>query len=358
MDLKRTPLYQKHVDLGAKIVPFAGWEMPVSYPAGIIAEHLAVRSSAGLFDISHMGLIKIEGDDALKLIQKVATNDAAKLAVNQCQYSVLCNERGGAIDDVLVYRLPMSYLVIANASNTEKVFAWLKSFKPNSSLVDYYNNYCMLSIQGPKAFEVAGKILLAPLKEIKHNHTLWWKDIILSRTGYTGEDGLEMIVAKSEAPALWDSFIKEKVQPCGLGARDTLRLEAGLPLYGHEYDESTSPLEAGYSWAVRFDKGDFIGRETLLTGPKKTLVGLLPNGRAIPRQGTEVFLGGEKIGQVTSGTFSPTLSRPIALAYLTKKAEAVELEIRGQRFTAAVVDKTFLKSVLKIPANEEIRSLH
>jgi aminomethyltransferase len=350
--LKRTPLYQKHLNLNAKIVPFAGWEMPVSYPAGIIAEHTAVRTAAGIFDIGHMGLIKVEGENALALIQKTATNDAAKLAVDQVQYSVVCNESGGALDDILVYRLPMSYLIVANASNMDKILAWLsaqvRSFKNVS--VSAYDNYCMLSVQGPQAVTIASQALNAPLAELKHNRTLWWRDIIVSRTGYTGEDGVEFIVNKNEAAGIWDKFISLNVQPVGLGARDTLRLEAGLPLYGHEYDEQTTPLEAGYAWAVKFDKGDFIGRSALLkeqeTGLKKTLVGLELEGRMIPRAGNALVGSKQQaVGVVTSGTFSPTLQKPIALAYLTEQADQVFVKIRENLAPARLVDKTFVKRV-------------
>lgn len=350
--LKRTPLHEKHVALGAKIVPFAGWEMPVSYPAGIIAEHNAVRNSVGIFDIGHMGLIKIEGEAALALIQKAATNDASKLEVNQCQYSVLCNERGGVIDDILVYRLPMFYLIIANASNADKVLAHLKSMAGGAS-VGFYENYCSIAVQGPKAIELVEKVLNVSLGELKHNHTIWWRDIIISRTGYTGEDGAELIVAKSEAAKIWEMFITAGGQPCGLGARDTLRLEAGLPLYGHEYDEETSPLEAGYGWAVKFDKGDFIGRESLLKekndGLKKKLVGLELEGKAIPRQGTPINDEHKlKIGEVTSGTFSPTFKKPIAMAYLDPchlTLAPIFAEIRNESYPAKVVDKSFYKRV-------------
>jgi len=347
--LKRTPLYQKHIDLGAKMVPFAGWEMPVYYPAGIIAEHTAVRTSVGIFDIGHMGLIKIEGNGALSLIQKAATNDASRLELNQCQYSILCYENGGVVDDILVYRLPMFYLIVANASNTDKVLGWFKKMGGNAN-IGLYENYMMLSVQGPKAFAAVSTVLNAPIQDIKHNHTLWWRDIIISRTGYTSEDGIELIVAKKEVASLWDSFMKERVQPCGLGARDTLRLEAGLPLYGHEYDEKTTPLEAGYGWAVKFDKGVFIGREALLkekeSGLKKTLVGIEMTGRAIPREGNSIFDHRKsRIGVVTSGTFSPTFKKPIALAYLTGKESEVLVEIRGEKIPGKVVDKTFYKRV-------------
>jgi aminomethyltransferase len=353
--LKRTPLYEQHLKLGARMVEFAGWEMPVSYPAGIIAEHNAVRSSVGIFDIGHMGLIKIEGEDALTLIQKTTTNDASRLELNSGQYSILCNDKGGVVDDILVYRLPMFYLIVCNASNAEKVLGWLKNqakaFKYAS--VSPYENYCMLSVQGPKSEAVVSKVLNVALADLKHNHTLWWRDIIVSRTGYTGEDGLELIVAKKEAEKIWAGFMKEKVQPCGLGARDTLRLEAGLPLYGYEYDEETTPLEAGYGWAVKFDKGDFIGREALLreeeTGIRKKLVGILMEGRAIPREGNSIFdiRNSKLVGKVTSGTFSPTFKKPIALAYLSHEQAAignkVEIEIRGNKIPAKVVAKTLYK---------------
>ncbi|MFA6549106.1 MAG: glycine cleavage system aminomethyltransferase GcvT [Candidatus Margulisiibacteriota bacterium] len=353
--LKRTPLYDTHLALNAKIVPFAGWEMPVSYPAGIIAEHTAVRTAAGIFDIGHMGLIKIEGIDALPFLQSVATNDVSKLEVNQCQYAILCNEKGGTVDDILVYRLPMNYLIVCNACNYDKVLAWLtkhaQSFK--SLVVAPYENYCMLSIQGPKALEITSKVLSAPLNALKHNHVLWWRDILVSRTGYTGEDGAELIVAKSETKNIWELFINAGVQPCGLGARDTLRLEAGLPLYGHEYDDDTSPLEAGYSWAVKFDKGNFIGRAALLEakekGLRKKLVGLEIEGRAIAREGNSIVDSRTSIvvGKITSGTFSPTLKKPIAMAYLEGTGlglgAGVGIEIRGNIVPAKIVAKTLYK---------------
>jgi len=352
-NLKRTPLYQKHLELGAKMVPFAGWEMPVSYPAGIIAEHTAVRNSVGIFDIGHMGLIKIEGEDALGLIQAVATNDAAKLSVNESQYSILCNEKGGTLDDILVYRLPMLFLIVCNAVNTPKVLPWLikqaQAFRGVS--VSPYENYSMLSVQGPKAQELTAKMLAAPIAELKRNHCLWWRDIILSRTGYTGEDGFELIVSKKETEPLWARFLAEKVQPCGLGARDTLRLESGLPLYGHEYDEETSPLEAGYAWAVKLEK-PFVGRDALLEqkemGLSKKLVGIAFEERVIPRAGDPVFaINGSRIGRVTSGTFSPTLKKPIALAYIAAKdaqlGDSIQLEIRGKKLPAKIVAKTFYK---------------
>jgi len=356
--LKRTPLYKKHLELGAKMVPFAGWEMPVYYPAGIIAEHNAVRSSVGIFDIGHMGLILVEGAGALELIQKATTNDASKLAVNQCQYSVLCNETGGAIDDLLVYRFADHYMIIANASNADKVLARLRSFS-SAAKVSPWEDQAMLSIQGPQAVRLVEKSLAVSLSNLKRNHTLEEKNIIFSRTGYTGEDGIELIAPKDKLSELWQSFIGLNVPPCGLGARDTLRLEAGLPLYSHEYDEETTPLEAGYPWAVKFDKGDFSGRAALLKekegGLKKQLVGIELEGRAIPRQGNLVFDANSSFraphsafGVVTSGTFSPTFKKPVALAYLdprTPSLDPVFVEIRGERVPGKVVDKSLYKRV-------------
>jgi len=334
------------------MVEFAGWAMPVSYPAGIIAEHTAVRSSVGIFDIGHMGLIKIDGEGALALIQEAATNDASKLAVSQCQYSVLCNEKGGVIDDILVYRLADYFMIVANASNAEKVLGWLRSLAGKTA-VQPLDGHCMLSLQGPRAIAAAEKTLSVSLTNLKHNHTLSANGLVFSRTGYTGEDGVELIAAKKEAASLWDAFVQAGVQPCGLGARDTLRLEAGLPLYGHEYDEETTPLEAGYGWAVKFDKGDFIGREALLKekneGLRKKLVGIELASRAIPRQGNLVFDDQKaKIGVVTSGTFSPTLKKPVALAYLSPQTSPLTplfVEIRGEKVPARLVDKTFVKRV-------------
>lgn len=351
--LKKTPLNQAHKALGAKMAPFAGWEMPISY-ISIIEEHNAVRNNVGIFDIGHMGLIKIEGEEALALIQKTTTNDAGKLEVNQCQYSILCNEKGGTIDDILVYRLPEHYLIVANAANTDKDLAWLEKQAQNfkRASVSLYENYCMLSVQGPKAEQIVSQVLNVALSSLKHNRLLWWRDIIISRTGYTGEDGLELIISKNEIEKIWNMFIKKGVQPCGLGARDTLRLEAGYPLYGHEYDEETSPLDAGYAWAVKLDKGDFVGKGALLkekeSGLRKRLVGLQVEGRAIPRAGDAIFnLQNLKTGEVTSGTFSPTFKKPIALAYLVAEQAALEspvlVEVRGSKLPAKLVAKTFYK---------------
>ena len=351
--LKRTLLYNAHLALHAKIVHFAGWEMPVSYK-GIIEEHNAVRASTGIFDIGHMGLLKLEGEGVLSLLQKLCTNDISKIAPDECEYSVICNEEGGVIDDVFVYHLPSFYLVICNASNTDKVVAWFDQEAQGKPIfLSLFESCTLLAVQGPAAEKSVVEILKAPLSGLEHNHSLLWQEIIFSRTGYTGEDGFELIVPKSMVEKIWGSFVSTGVQPCGLGARDTLRLEAGYPLYGHEYDEKTSPLEAGYSWAVNFSKGDFVGRAALFKqkelGVKKKLVGIEVVGRVIPRAGDSILTadGAKCIGQVTSGTFSPTFKLPIALVYLpageASLGKNVLVEIRGKQIPAKTVAKTFYK---------------
>jgi aminomethyltransferase len=342
--LKRTPLYEEHLKLGAKMVPFAGWEMPVSYPAGIIAEHLAVRSNVGIFDIGHMGIIDLSGKDTLAFIQYIATNDASLLAENECQYSILCNESGGTIDDILVYRLSDRYRIVANASNTDKALSHFneQAKRFQAIKIERRSDLAMQSLQGPKA-----KDIVADLAGLKHNHCADWKGVLTSRTGYTGEDGFEFFVPKERSIELWQSFIGQKIQPCGLGARDTLRLEAGLPLYGHEYNDKVGPLEVGYSWAVKFDKGGFIGKAALQKRKlDKKLVGLKFSEKAVPREGFLVKVGGKVVGQVTSGTFSPTLKSPVALAFIDKNlaqmGQAVEVEIRGNLYPAVVSAKKLL----------------
>ena len=344
--LKRTPLYEEHVSLGAKIVPFAGWEMPLYYK-NIISEHEAVRARSGIFDIGHMGVIDVSGKDALPFIQYVATNDASELNESECQYSILCNEAGGVIDDILVYRLKDFYRLVVNASNTDAVLTHLD--QPSKSYADcrviLRTDLSMLSIQGPEA---KGSFL--SLSGLKRNYCSDWQGILVSRTGYTGEDGFELFSPKDKAVGLWREFISKKMTPCGLGARDTLRIEAGLPLYGHEYNQNISPLEAGYAWAVKFEKEPFIGKAALLkikeNGVPRKLVGLKLDGKNIAREGFPVVSGGKKIGAVTSGSFSPTLKIPVALAYLEAKFAApggkVFVEIRGMPHSAVVTSKKLI----------------
>jgi aminomethyltransferase len=351
--LKRTPLFEEHVKLGAKIVPFAGWEMPLSYK-GILAEHAAVRSACGLFDIGHMGVIDIENQveangrsPLLDFIQYFSTNDAALLSPMECHYSIVCNENGGAIDDILVYRLHNSYRLVVNASNTDAIVAHLdkviKLFKDAS--FKHRKDLAMISLQGPGA-----AAMVPNLKEIKRNHCAEWEGMIVSRTGYTGEDGFEFFTPVTSTIKVWRNSLSSGAVPCGLGCRDTLRLEAGLPLYGHEYNLTTDPFSAGYGWAVKLNKPDFIGKAALKKindlGPKRKLVGLKLSGQAVPRQGFPVKAGEKVIGQVTSGTFSPTLKIPVALAYLESGqavfGNKVGVEIRGELSDAVVTSKKLL----------------
>src|SRR3989339_359722 len=347
--LKRTPLYDKHLTLKAKMVPFAGWEMPIYYPQGIIAEHKAVRSSCGVFDIGHMGIIKLKGQSAkLKsaelFLNKIGTNDVAKLSDYSCQYSVICNEEGGVVDDILIYKFPDHYIVVANASNTDKVLAWFSSHAEGVE-IKLLDDTSMLAIQGQQAESVVVELFGdEEIAKLKRNHCLVLGDITVSRTGYTGEDGFELFVPNKKMAELWDSIIGMKVQPCGLGARDTLRLEAGLPLYGHEYNDTITPLEVGYGWAVNFDNHNFIGKEALLKqkqeGIKKKLVGLKFHDKVIPRQGIKIYSGDQEIGRVTSGTFSPSLGIPVALGFVKSElaniGNIVEVEIRNKKIQAVV----------------------
>lgn len=369
---KQTPLYETHIKLGARMVPFGGWDMPVQYTS-ITEEHNAVRNAVGIFDIGHMGVIEIRPvtsdqrpvtglptDPALEFIQQITTNDASRLENYQAQYSIACNKKGGTVDDLLVYKLPDKYIIIANAANTDKTLAWFeKQRKALGAAVEirHATNLSMLSTQGPKALELLAKIIGEKLPPFKRNRCFRWNEMLISLTGYTGESGFELFAPKEKVVALWENILtagKEfNIKPCGLGARDTLRLEAALPLYGHEYDDNTSPIEAGYPWAVKLDKGEFIGRAALEKqkeeGTKKKLVGIELVDKGVPRAGYEIFAdagGQQKIGQVTSGTLSPTLGKAIGLAYLTRvdgNQPALYVNIRGRLTKAKVVPLPFYK---------------
>jgi len=360
--VNRTPLYETHHGLGAKMVDFAGWEMPVYY-SSIIAEHNAVRRSAGLFDIGHMGAIKVSGENSLPCLQWLLSNDASVLDEGSSQYSIILNMSGGVIDDIFVYRLPDHYLLVVNASNAIKDFEWLnKNKKEGSELSDLKENLTLLALQGPKSQEILQKICSLDLKTLGH-HKITNALIsrlpclpagtasLISRTGYTGEDGFELFFDKTKAATVWNELIKLGATPCGLGARDTLRLEAGMPLYGHEYNEGITPIEAGFPFAVKFNKGDFIGRDCLLRqleeGLSKKLVGLNMKEQGIPRQGYKIYKDGNIIGYVTSGTMSPTLNIPVGMAYVRVEfsdiGTAVDVEIREKMVKAEVVKLPFYK---------------
>jgi aminomethyltransferase len=360
----RTSLYDWHLANGARIVEFAGWDMPIQY-SSIIEEHQAVRTGAGIFDISHMGRLTFEGPDSLDLLQKVFTNNVATMKEGQIRYGLICNEKGGILDDVLVYRWPESFSMVVNASNREKIVTWIVDHKEKFSvqMKDLTFETCMVALQGPSAMGLGSAVMvwqeesMTPpgLDNLSYYHgypTIFQgKPCTISRTGYTGEDGFEFTVAAEQGHALWEDLLGPGAVPCGLGARDTLRLEAGMPLYGHELSEEIDPFQAGLGWAVKLDKGDFIGREALLRRREdknlRRRVGLDLEGKRIAREADTVIREGKPIGKVTSGTFSPTLAKPIAMAYVdpayTKEGTACELDVRGKPAPARVVPLPFYR---------------
>jgi len=317
---KRTVLYEKHLENGGKMVPFAGYMMPVQYPTGVIAEHQAVRTAAGLFDVSHMGEVKLTGPGAFAALQKLLTNDMAGLAVVGCRYSPMCNEDGGVVDDLIVYRLgEADFLLVVNAANREKDVAWMRRWLPeDATLEDISDSMAELALQGPNAEGILAGLVqggAAALPEKSYTFvprlTVAGTSCLVSRTGYTGEDGFELYCATADAPALWDALLaagkNAGLIPCGLGARDTLRLEASMPLYGHEMDDTITPLEAGLPIFVKMDKPDFIGKAALeKRGPiTRRRTGLRVTGRGIAREGAPVYIGDRQVGIVTSGTQLP-----------------------------------------------------
>jgi aminomethyltransferase len=361
-ELRRTPLYDVHRDSGAKMVPFGGWEMPVEY-SGLIAEHIAVRTAAGLFDVSHMGQVEVEGEGALAFLQRTTSNNVAKLVDGQAQYSSLPMPSGCPVDDVIVYRRSeRRYLVVVNASNVEKDWSWLLAQKAvGCGLHNLSDQYALVALQGPKA-----EVILQPLTPIDLPSIGFYRfaegevngrPSIVARTGYTGEDGFEIFAAPADAAPLWRRIVAEGAPhgllPAGLGARDTLRLEARMMLYGNDMDETTSLVEAGLGWIVSTDeaKGDWNGRAVLAgqkaTGAPRKLVGFEMSERGIPRHGYPVYVDGEASGAVTSGTFAPFLQKSIGLCYLPAAKAAVgtaiEVEIRGRRVAARVVPTPFYK---------------
>jgi aminomethyltransferase len=349
----RTPLYDWHVAHKAKLVEFGGWDMPVQYTS-IIDEHNTVRTAAGLFDISHMGRLSFGGPDALNLIQHVFTNNAPTMKDFQVRYGLVCNEKGGVLDDVLVYRWPYGWAMVVNASNRLKIVDWLNQHKANFNvqLQDQTLDSSMIAVQGPKALEICRGLTDADAGQLKYyfaSPTRWkGKQCVVSRTGYTGEDGIEIMIGKASAVELWEDLAARGAKPCGLGARDTLRLEAAMPLYGHELTESIDPLQAGLSWAVKIDKGDFIGRAAMEQKQKtagSVRVGLELEGKRAAREGCVVWSEAKEVGKVTSGSFAPTLQKSIAMAYVEPGNAAVgsrlEVDIRGDRVPAAVVKLPF-----------------
>jgi aminomethyltransferase len=352
----RTPLHDWHAAHGARMVEFAGWDMPIQY-SGIVEEHHAVRTGAGLFDISHMGRLSFGGADALALIQLVFTNNAATMNDMQARYGLVCNEQGGIRDDVLVYRWPYGYAMVVNASNREKIVDWLARHKGERhvEVADRTFDTCMVAVQGPRAVALCAGLTDSDPAALGYYYATPTRykgqPCVLSRTGYTGEEGLELIVPRDLGVALWEDLLARGAKPCGLGARDTLRLEAAMPLYGHELNEEIDPFQAGVGWAVKLDKGDFIGREALRRRREdpslRRRVGLELQGKRIAREGATVRVACRDVGIVTSGTFSPTLGKTIAMAYvepgLTPPGTPVEVDVRGKGEAARVVPLPFYR---------------
>lgn len=357
---QRTVLHNWHVARGARMVDFAGWDMPVQYTS-IIEEHQAVRSAAGLFDISHMGRLSFGGPDALALIQKVLTNNAATLKDGQVRYGLICNDKGGIRDDVLVYRWPYGYAMVVNASNREKIIAWLAESKGtlNVEVRDQTTETCMIAVQGPRALEWCQGLTEADAGKLGYYYatptTYKGKACVVSRTGYTGEDGVEYMVSAGQGLQLWEELLGRGARPCGLGARDTLRLEAAMPLYGHELSEDIDPFQAGLGWAVKLDKGDFRGREALVQRRRDTTlrqrVGLELQGKRIAREGARIWAKGNEVGIVSSGTFGPTVDKSIAMAYVDPTCKEpgtqVEIDIRGKMAAARIVPLPFYQRLRK-----------
>jgi aminomethyltransferase len=359
MALKRTPLFETHRRLGAKLVEFGGWEMPIQYTS-IIEEHQTVRSSMGIFDVSHMGEIEITGPNALDLVQKLITNDASTLKDYQVLYSPMCYESGGTVDDLLVYKLPDRFLLVVNAANTEKDFAWAQQNAKGFSVTvkNVSDDYGQIAIQGPKAEEFLQPFLEGSLKDLRYywatqaqmlSHT-----VLLSRTGYTGEDGFEIYAEPKVIVTLWDELVQAGAKPIGLGARDTLRFEAGMPLYGHELDEKTTPVEAGLGWTVKEKDSDYNGKKILLAqkrqGTAKKLVGLKMLEPGVPRQGYKIFADGREVGAVTSGMFAPTVNAFLAMGFVSSDilpTALIEVEIRGQRKRAQLTKLPFYRGSVR-----------
>jgi aminomethyltransferase len=353
---QRTVLHDWHAAHGARMVDFAGWDMPVQY-SSITEEHTAVRTAAGLFDISHMGRLSFGGPDAAALIQRVWTNNADTMKDFQARYGLVCNDQGGIRDDVLVYRWPYGWAMVVNASNRPKIVAWLAESKGalNVQIMDQTLETCMVAVQGPKALALAAGMFEADPAQLKYYFATptryQGQGCVVSRTGYTGEDGLEVMASAKQGVQLWEDLVKRGAKPCGLGARDTLRLEAAMPLYGHELNEEIDPFQAGLGWAVKLDKGDFRGRAALVKRredpSRRQRVGLRLEGKRIAREGAVVKANGATVGVVTSGTFAPTLQQSIAMAYVgpvqTKPETTCVVDIRGKDEPALVVPLPFYK---------------
>jgi aminomethyltransferase len=364
-ELKRTPLNAAHRAMGGRMVDFGGWDMPVQYPAGTVEEHLRTRNHAGLFDVSHMGEIDVRGAGAIPFVNYITSNDVSKLVDGQAQYSALTTPEGTVIDDLLVYRFAEDHLLlVVNAGTTEKDWDWISS-QPRDESVEIKNvsaDWCQIALQGPDALKILQSLTELPLAEIKYYHFTEGQvdgvPAIVSRTGYTGEDGFEVYAAADKAEQLWNKMLEwgnygtdTGIVPCGLAARNTLRLEAGMALYGHEIDENTTLLEANLGWICKLNKGDFIGRERLAKqkqeGITKRLVGFEITERGIARDEQDVVINGERAGKVTSGSPAPFLKKNIGMAYVptefAREGQEIQIDVRGRLVSAQIVKTPFYK---------------
>ena len=365
LKLKSTPLNSIHRKLAGRMVEFGGWDMPVQYAAGTVEEHARTRTHAGLFDVSHMGEVDVRGPDAVTFVNGLVSNDAAKLVDEQAQYSALTTPEGTVIDDLLVYRFAEDHLLlVVNAGTTDKDWDWISSHRENEDieLRNVSADYCQIALQGPDALGILQKLTRLPLSEIKYYHFREGEvdgvPAIVSRTGYTGEDGFEVYASPDKAEQLWNSILAagsfgadDGVLPCGLAARNTLRLEAGMCLYGHEIDETTTLLEANLGWITKLNKSDFIGRDRLLAqkeeGIGRKLVGFEVTDRGIARDGQDVLIDGQRVGRVTSGSPAPFLKKNIGMAYVpvefANEGRAIEIDVRGRMVAAQIVPLPFYK---------------
>ena len=359
MQIKKTALYDIHKKLGAKIVDFAGYYMPIQYK-GIMDEHRRVRSSVGMFDVSHMGEFEISGENAEKYLQKMTINDVSKLNDYQAQYTALCYEDGGIIDDLLIYRYPDHFMVVVNASNLEKDFLWMQDHLiDNVMLKNSSDDFTLLAIQGKNASDVLQKLTAINLDEIKYywlaHGILADVEMMIARTGYTGEDGFEIMFAAQHSEHVWQAVMEAgkefEIEPIGLAARDSLRLEVKFCLYGNDIDNTTNPLEAGLSWITKLNCGEFIGRDALIkikeNGLTRKLIGFEIMGKAIARKGYEIFTDDQKIGYVTSGAYAPSLEKSIGMGYVeidyAKIGTRFGISIRGKKIAAEVIKPPFYK---------------
>lgn len=365
-NLRKTPLYDKHINLGARMIEFGEWIMPVEY-SGILNEHRATRSAAGIFDLTHMGELKITGPGAFALVQKLTTNDISKLAVNQILYTTVCNEEGKVLDDILVYRRFDHYFLVVNASNVKKMYDWFSKWaSENVKVENLSDSLALIAVQGPRAENIVQKITQTNLSGVKYYNCIDIKvdlvgachgmPLLISRTGYTGEDGFELYIPNKDAADIWDMLTEAGKEfgmiPIGLGARDTLRLEAKYCLYGNEINENINPIEAGLNWVVKLDNGDFIGK-TAMENLKRDrfLVGFKMLDKGIPRTNYEIYDENKKIGFVTSGTFSPSLNESIGLGFVNKDKKdigsIINIKVRDRLLKAEVVKTPFVKSNVK-----------